>query len=300
MVCAGSTGLDYTTSIRDFVEVLCGLKSENVALKLRACRGDAMAGFDVESYWSGVATEIAHRGDESVVAGDDDPFSKYKRKKSLEKFLRTLDVESKVVLEVGCGPGGNLLELAWHGASRTLVGVDISQAMIELARGTLARHGAVAELRKVDGIRLPFADRLFDLTYSVTVLQHNTDGAALKELIREMCRVTNETIVLMEDTGNEGLSGTGSYVARHVGVYESIFSERGFRLSQRLHLNTRISYLAHAVASRLFLSKRHNEGQPIGIVARTLTASVLPVSRILDDLFVERKGLTKMVFERRG
>jgi hypothetical protein len=170
--------------------------------------------------------------------------------------------------------------------------------MIEIATENLARHNVAAELHKINGVTLPFADRSIDLSYTVTVLQHNTDGTALKALVREMCRVTNGTIVVMEDTGDQGLSDVESFIARRVDVYQSIFSEHGFQLSQRLHLNTRISYLTHAVTSHLFLSKRHKEGEPIGIIPQILIASLLPVSRILDDVFVEKKGLTKMVFNR--
>jgi SAM-dependent methyltransferase len=257
-----------------------------------------MADYDVESYWSRVGREIAARQGSSLVAGDDNPFFRYKRKKFLKKFLHTVNFNSKIVLEVGCGPGGNLLEIGQHRSPEKLLGVDISQTMIEIATGNLARHNVAAEFHKINGVTLPFADRSIDLSYTVTVLQHNTDGTALKALVREMCRVTRETIVVMEDTGNQGLSGMGSFIARRLDVYKSVFSEHGFQLSQRLHLNTRISYLTHAVTSHLFLSKRHKEGEPIGIIPQILIASLLPVSRILDDVFVEKKGLTKMVFNR--
>ena len=52
-------------------------------------------------------------------------------------FLRHLDKESKV-LEVGCGPGHNSLELARHGHHVT--GIDISPLCIEIAKKTLAQN----------------------------------------------------------------------------------------------------------------------------------------------------------------
>jgi len=258
-----------------------------------------VADYDVESYWSRVATEIMQRGHESVVAGDDNPFFRYKRKKFLNKFLHSLDFDSKVVLEVGCGPGGNLVEIVQRCAPKKIIGADISQAMIEIAKRNLARHNVATELYKIDGVDLPFADRSIDLSYTVTVLQHNTNGGSLRALVGEICRVTNETVVLIEDTGNEGLSGTGSFIARHVDVYKSIFAERDFEISERLYLNTRFSYLGYGLVSDIFISKKHQEGEPIGIIPRTIMASLLPVSRILDDLFIEERGLTRMVFNRR-
>jgi SAM-dependent methyltransferase len=259
-----------------------------------------MAEYDVESYWSRVGREIAARQGSSLVAGDDNPFFRYKRKKFLKKFLHTINFDSKIVLEVGCGPGGNLLEIGQHRSPEKLLGVDISQTMIEIATGNLARHNVAAELYKVDGANLPFADRSIDLSYTVTVLQHNTDGTALKALVRQICRVTRGTIVLMEDTGSKGLSGTGSFIGRQVDVYTSVLSEHGFEMSECTYLHTRVSYLGWAVVSEIFLSKNHKEGEPIGTVPRTLTASLIPVTRILDDCFVEKRGLTKMVFNRRA
>lgn len=257
-----------------------------------------MADYDVESYWSRVGREIAARQGSSLVAGDDNPFFRYKRKKFLKKFLHTVEFDSKIVLEVGCGPGGNLLEIAQHHSPNKLIGVDISQTMIQIARGNLVRHNAVAELHKIDGANLPFADRSIDLSYTVTVLQHNTDGTALRALVREICRVTKETIVVMEDTGNQGLSDSGSFIARKVDVYQSVFSELGFQLSESVCLNTRMSYFGYAFVSDISLSKRHEEGEPIGVIPRILMSAFLPLSRILDDIFVEKKGLTKMVFNR--
>jgi SAM-dependent methyltransferase len=259
-----------------------------------------MADYDVESYWSRVGREIAARQGSSLVAGDDNPFFRYKRKKFLKKFLHTMDFDSKVVLEVGCGPGGNLLEIAQCCSPKKLTGVDISRTMIEIATGNLARHNVAAELHKINGATLPFADRSIDLSYTVTVLQHNTDATTLKALVREICRVTRDTAVVMEDTGNEGLNGTGSFIARQVDVYASVFSEGDFTLSECEYLNTRISYLGYALVSDLFLSKKHHEGEPIGMVPRTLITLLLPVSRTLDDVFAEKKGLTKMVFHRRA
>jgi SAM-dependent methyltransferase len=239
------------------------------------------------------------RGHESAVAGDDNPFFRYKRKKFLHKFLHTLDFDSKVVLEVGCGPGGNLVEIVQRCAPKKIIGVDISQIMIEIAKRNLARHNTAAELYKVDGVELPFADRSIDLSYTVTVLQHNTNGGALRALVGEICRVTKETIVLMEDTGNEGLSGTGSFIARHVDIYKSILAERDFEMSERLYLNTRFSYFGYGLVSDIFVSKKHQEGEPIGIIPRTIMASLLPVTRLLDDLFTEKRGLARMVFKRK-
>ena len=84
-----------------------------------------MAEYDPEQYWSKVGQEIQKRPQYDV-AGDDNPFASYKRDKFLKKFLDTIDFCDARVLEVGCGPGGNLKHIAERCAPHALMGVDIS------------------------------------------------------------------------------------------------------------------------------------------------------------------------------
>lgn len=78
------------------------------------------------------------------------------------------------VLDVGCGPGLDVVDLG-HGA----VGVDRSAAMAARAAG----RGAVVAI--ADAGRLPFPDGAFAGTRCDRVLQHlDAPGAALAELVR--------------------------------------------------------------------------------------------------------------------
>jgi len=54
------------------------------------------------------------------------------------------------VLEIGCGTGRNLIAVgkAWPGAQ--LFGIDISEAMLETARGSMAKAGVTATLAQGD------------------------------------------------------------------------------------------------------------------------------------------------------
>ena len=61
--------------------------------------------YDIESYWSRVAGEIRKRGAGNYVAGDDDPYYRYKRAKFLRLFLATLDVAGRRVLDSGADQG---------------------------------------------------------------------------------------------------------------------------------------------------------------------------------------------------
>ncbi len=93
---------------------------------------DPNAEYDPERYWGQVGSHISERAAPSVLAGDDEPFDQLKRRKFVERMLGKLPIAGKSCLEVGCGPGGNLVELQRLGPAR-LAGVDISQTMVDLA-----------------------------------------------------------------------------------------------------------------------------------------------------------------------
>ena len=252
--------------------------------------------YDIESYWSGVAAEIRRRGTGNYVAGDDDPYYRYKRDKFLRRFLATLDVAGQRVLELGCGPGGNLRELARR-APASLVGIDISAAMLALAGQNL--EGCSVELKKTDGQRLPLEDRTIDLALTVTVLQHNVNPAGLGRVIAELCRVTGGRIVIMEDTGDMITAAKGrSWITRPVAVYQAEFERHGFHLESATYLNVRHSRRAHAVVRRLFMPATHREGEPFGAAVNTILDLVLTITRRLDDRSPDNRDLTKMVFVR--
>src|SRR4249920_3943616 len=140
-------------------------------------RLSAVKPYEPREYWTQVAEEIGQRSDSNFFAGLDTPFYRYKRSKFLEKFLRTIPAAGTSILEVGCGPGGNLLELARLGPQR-LAGCDISPAMIDLATRNTGENATI-ELVLTDGKTLPFGDREFEITFTSTVLQHNLDDSDL-------------------------------------------------------------------------------------------------------------------------
>ena len=85
------------------------------------------------------------------------------------------------VLDVGCGPGGNVRFLARYGE---VVGVDISPLALDFCR----RDG-LRRLGRATANSLPFADESFDLVTCFEVLYHRAvdDDAAFAELTR-VCR----------------------------------------------------------------------------------------------------------------
>src|SRR5262249_25164461 len=89
---------------------------------------------------------------------------------------------------------------------------------------------------------LPFEDYSIDLSFTVTVLHHVTDAAMREALVKDICRVTRDTVVIMEDIGQcEQLGGGGSFIGRTVAAYENLFTKHGFQLRETRFLNTKVS-----------------------------------------------------------
>ena len=91
------------------------------------------------------------------------------------------------VLDVGCGTGTGLAHYVEAGC-RT-VGVDVSPAMLEQA---VERLGDGADLRLVDGTKLPFEDGSFDLVMASMVL-HEVPAGRRVDFLREMGRVAGRS-----------------------------------------------------------------------------------------------------------
>jgi len=256
--------------------------------------------YDPEAYWSHVGQEIEKRGD-NYVAGDDNPYYRYKRSKFLNNFLDTIDFQDKVILEIGFGPGGNLRHLATYHKPALLLGADISHKMYELATKNLGSFKNV-RLIKIDGEHLPFDDRSVDISLTVTVLQHVTNANMLRTLVGEISRVTRTRVVIMEDIGSSNqLAGVGAGINRTVGIYKSVFGDHGFKLRQTQYLNTKISRRWYEFSWRYyrrFLPAHHHEGDQIGTFGKFVIGMPMTVTRLLDDLFVEDQNLAKMTFDR--
>lgn len=247
-----------------------------------------------ENYWSEVAQRIDSRGASNVIAGDDEPYYRYKRERFLE-LLNGLSFKEKSVLELGCGPGGNLNEIYKHQPAR-LVGVDISANMIELARKNVISD--TIELIKIDGERLPFQDQEFDLAFSATVLQHNTDEIMMQKILFELCRVTAKELVLFEQISKE-ISGTELMKGRPVAHYEKLCKEKGFELQSVEFININTSYYVCGAIRKGLNPSNRKEGEPLNNFSIFLENTLLPITKQLDKVFKAEKDLARLVFQRK-
>ena len=91
--------------------------------------------------------------------------------------------QGESVLDVGCGTGNYLVDLAERGA--WVVGVDSSPNMLEIAESKLGKRGYTFQLRLAEAETLPFGDNTFDLVLSVLSLEFvNSPQDAVSEMFR--------------------------------------------------------------------------------------------------------------------
>lgn len=247
-----------------------------------------------EPYWSEVAKRVKSREGENVVAGDDSPFYRYKRKK-LENWLNQIDFADKKVMELGSGPGGNL-DLVWAKDPSKLVGADISADMILLAKERLSNPKI--ELVKIDGQTLPFEDNSFDIVFTVTVLQHNTDEEMLKNIINELCRVSGDKLVLFERIEST-IKGSELCLGRPVEYYEQLCIKNGFHLDTTNYINIQTSWFVAGAIRKLLNPKTREEGQPINKFSWILQSILLPLTKLLDKIFTSKRDLAQLIFVKK-
>jgi SAM-dependent methyltransferase len=91
----------------------------------------------------------------------------------LDNFIRTFNLQDKLVLEIGCGRG------AFQYLAKRWIGLDISFSV----RRHVKKPFVVASAQ-----RLPFKDRSFDALWSVTTLEHVPEPETVLEEIRRILR----------------------------------------------------------------------------------------------------------------
>jgi len=97
------------------------------------------------------------------------------RKEIVRKVINRLNIpESANILNVGSGTGGTVATLEDFGSVEN---VDTSQEAI-----TYAKSKGIKNIKKVNGIKLPYKDKTFDLLVGLDVLEHiDEDLKALQE-----------------------------------------------------------------------------------------------------------------------
>jgi ubiquinone/menaquinone biosynthesis C-methylase UbiE len=151
--------------------------------------------------------------------------------------LAQLPVEPHhAVLEIGCGHGRTLAELARRAADGFVAGIDPSDVMVRLATRRLrsAIGRGRAEVRRAEAAHLPFEDARFDAVLAVHVLYFWQDP--LVEL-REIHRVLRPGGTLLlgfrpDDRDARRRLPDSVYHLRSVPEVEKLLREAGFEKSR--------------------------------------------------------------------
>lgn len=122
------------------------------------------------------------------------------------------------VLDVGCGRGEIVFQSAARGA--TAVGVDYSQAALEIARTTREAHDAELRARTefvhADASALPFAAKSFDRAFLLDVVEHLAPHE-LRAVLGEVRRVlTPEGLLVVHTSPNLWTRTYGYWLVRAV------------------------------------------------------------------------------------
>ena len=125
---------------------------------------------EAESYASEAALAYLSRIDDTFV----------------EHFVR-IGPKEGLVLDLGCGPGTIPIKIASKRKGLEVLGLDLSEAMLQIARKNLRASGLGSRVhfQRADAKRLEFPDHTFDGVISNSLLHHLRDPrVVLAEAVR--------------------------------------------------------------------------------------------------------------------
>lgn len=105
----------------------------------------------------------------------------------MQYIKKQYDIAGNKILDLGCGMGEFSVFLALQGYD--VVGVDMDEKQLKIARTLSEENGNVAEFIRADATKLPFRDEEFDLVICFDVFEHIED---LLPVLRELYRVTKK------------------------------------------------------------------------------------------------------------
>ena len=155
--------------------------------------------WQTDGYFSAHSAEVYELGVELLFRGTADVMRR-QIIPPVTRFVRSAGGARRVrLLDVACGTGRTLHQLAQTHPDLQFYGVDLSPAYVQLARKRLADL-AEAALAVENAEALPFADATFDIATSV-YLFHELPRNARRNVAREMFRVVRPGgLLVIEDS----------------------------------------------------------------------------------------------------
>ncbi len=152
------------------------------------------------------------------------------------KLIRPVFNKDDVVVEFGCGLGGNMIAVS--GDVHEVIGVDINPFYLWHAR-RLSRHYPNCRFRLLDGKKLPFADASVDAVCSWAVFERipkPSVTAYLREFSRILKSRGRSAVYLLrpeaKDTGFTRLLGESAYIYFDREEAQALMADSGFTIEQ--------------------------------------------------------------------
>ncbi len=99
----------------------------------------------------------------------------------VDRILQALDLDGKVIADIGCGLGGMDVHIAATHAVERIIGIDIEDDLVQRCHALAGERGVVDRVgfRYVEPGPLPFGDGTLDMVISKDSIIHIPDKAAL-------------------------------------------------------------------------------------------------------------------------
>lgn len=94
------------------------------------------------------------------------------------------------VLDVGCGPGRNSVLFAEAAGAARVLGVDLAEEMLQMARALADQHGVADRCSFLQGdfMELDLADQRFDYSVALGVMDYIADPVPMLAKMRQLTR----------------------------------------------------------------------------------------------------------------
>jgi SAM-dependent methyltransferase len=146
-----------------------------------------------------------------------------------ETQVRSLDIrDGDHILDVGCGIGLQALLMAGSvGAKGRVVGTDLSQSMIEIAKSRTAGSDLPVEFLVADALAQPFPDQSFDCLRTERVLMYIRDTTAVLAEFMRLLKAGGRIVVFDFDWDAMVIAHRDKELTRKIVRYASDSFPRG-------------------------------------------------------------------------
>ena len=135
-----------------------------------------------------------------------------------QEVSKHLSDDGSSVLEVAPGPGYLAIELAKLGNNFDVVGLDISNDFIEIARKNAREAGVNVEFRQGSVAQIPYSDNKFDFIICTAAFKNFKEPLkALSEMHRVLKKSTG-TALIIDMNRNATNHQIEDYISRSLGV----------------------------------------------------------------------------------